>query len=120
MSILITTNMPFIACGVLVAAGFYIIMFQTNLLKIAIGISVLETGVNLLLVALGYRAEGIAPIFTMAPETASQMVFPVPQALCLTAIVISFATTALLLGVVVGIYKHYGSLDAKEVRRLRG
>ena len=48
------------------------------------------------------------------------MVLPTPQALTLTAIVIGLATTALMLSFVMMIYRHYGSLDVRDVRRLRG
>ncbi len=112
-------NMPYIAAGTLAIFGLYIILFQRNLIKIAIGLSLLEIGVNLFLVSLGYREGGQAPVYTMSPMT-GEMVLPVPQALTLTAIVIGFATTALLLAIIVGIYRHYGTLDIAEVRRLRG
>ncbi|TFG91684.1 MAG: cation:proton antiporter, partial [Candidatus Atribacteria bacterium] len=48
------------------------------------------------------------------------MVLPTPQALTLTSIVIGIATTALILSVAMMIYKHYGTLDTNEVRRLKG
>jgi multisubunit Na+/H+ antiporter MnhC subunit len=112
-------NMPYIASGAMVVFGLYVVLFQRNLIKIAIGLSLLELGVNLFLVSLGYREGGIAPIYTMAPTT-GEMVLPIPQALTLTAIVIGFATTALLLAIIVGIHRHYGTLDIAEVRRLRG
>ena len=111
-------NMPYIAAGAMFIFGLHIILFQRNLIKIAIGLSILELGVNLFLIALGYRTGGQAPIYTMAGT--GQMVLPVPQALTLTAIVIGFATTALLLAIIVGIHRHYGTLDIAEVRRLRG
>jgi len=48
------------------------------------------------------------------------MVLPTPQALTLTAIVIGLATSALLLSLVMLLYRHYGTLDVREIRRLRG
>ncbi|PIU24639.1 MAG: cation:proton antiporter, partial [Candidatus Infernicultor aquiphilus] len=42
------------------------------------------------------------------------------QALTLTSIVIGVATTALILSMAMMIYKHYGSIEVNEVRRLRG
>jgi multicomponent Na+:H+ antiporter subunit C len=48
------------------------------------------------------------------------MVLPTPQALTLTSIVIGVATSALILSMAMMIYKHYGSIDLDEVRRLRG
>ena len=47
-------------------------------------------------------------------------VLPTPQALTLTAIVIALATSALMLSLIVMLYRHYGTLDVREIRRLRG
>ncbi|MCD6138949.1 MAG: cation:proton antiporter subunit C [Deltaproteobacteria bacterium] len=112
-------NIPYIAVVALIVLGLYACMFKSNLVKIIIGTSLLEAGANLFLITLGYRKGGIAPIFTNAPSTES-MVLPVPQALVLTSIVIGLAVTALLLSIAVMIYRHYGTIDAKKVRRLRG
>jgi len=102
-----------------VGLGVYTLMYKKNLIKIAIGVCLIENGVNLFLITLGYRKGAIAPIYTMAPSGQS-MVLPTPQALTLTSIVIGIATTALILSVAMMIYKHYGTLDTDEVRRLRG
>ncbi len=112
-------NLPYIAVGLFVGLGVYTLMYKKNLIKIAIGVCLIENGVNLFLITLGYRKGAIAPIYTMAPSGQS-MVLPTPQALTLTSIVIGIATTALILSVAMMIYKHYGTLDTDEVRRLRG
>jgi len=112
-------NMPFVAAALLILLGIYAVLFKRNLIKIVLGISLVETGVNLLLVTLGYRTDGIAPIFTLAPR-AGPMVLPTPQALTLTSIVIGLATTALLLSFVVWIHRHYGTLDVRKIKELRG
>ena len=110
-------HFPFIAVALLIALGIYALMFKRNLIKIVIGVSLIESGVNLFLIALGYVKGGVAPIYTNAPGT--NMVLPTPQALTLTSIVIGLATTALMLSFVILIYRHYGSIDAK-IRRLKG
>lgn len=111
-------NIPFIVCALLVILGLYTLVFKRNLIKIAIGLNLVECGVNLFLITLGYRSEGVAPIYTMAAK--GEMVLPTPQALTLTSIVIGLATTALILSFAIMIYKHYGTVDASKVRRLRG
>lgn len=58
-------------------------------------------------------------MFTLAGKV-GKMVLPVPQALTLTAIVIGLATSALMLSLIMMLYKHYGTLDVREIRRLRG
>jgi len=91
-------NLPYIAVGLFVGLGVYTLMYKKNLIKIAIGVCLIENGVNLFLITLGYRKGAIAPIYTMAPSGQS-MVLPTPQALTLTSIVIGIATTALILSV---------------------
>ncbi len=112
-------NFPYIAVAVLISLGIYTLIFKKNLIKIAIGITIIESGVNLFLITLGYRKGAVAPIYTQAPE-GMKMVLPTPQALTLTSIVIGVATTALILSIVMMIFKKYGTLDADEVRRLKG
>jgi multicomponent Na+:H+ antiporter subunit C len=114
-----TGNMPFLVVGILFFLGLYSILFERNLIKIAIGITLLEASANLLLIVLGYRRGGSIPVFTLAGEVKT-MVLPTPQALTLTAIVIGLATSALLLSLIMMLYKHYGTLDVREIRRLRG
>ncbi|MEM1513289.1 MAG: sodium:proton antiporter [Candidatus Thermoplasmatota archaeon] len=118
-------NIPFFTVIALISIGMYAIIFKRNLIKIAIGISIVESGVNLFLITLGYREGGVAPIFTNLPpeirpqDIPEKMVLPVPQALTLTSIVIGVAVLALILAFIMRIYKEYGTLDAKEIRRLR-
>ncbi|PNX54053.1 MAG: cation:proton antiporter [Thermoplasmata archaeon M9B2D] len=113
---------PFIAVVCMIFIGLYAAMFRRNLIKIVIGITIIESGVNLFLITLGYREGGVAPIYTsLPPGTTSpeQMVLPVPQALTLTSIVIGVAVLALMLSLVMHIYRKYGTLDVQQMRRLK-
>ncbi len=112
-------NFPYIAVIIFIGLGIYTLMFKKNLIKIVIGICLIENGANLFLITLGYRKGAVAPIYTQAPSGQS-MVLPTPQALTLTSIVIGIAVTALILSIAMMIYKHYGTLDTDQVRRLRG
>lgn len=111
-------NTPFIAAGILIIIGIITIVTRHNLIKMVMGLAVVEAGVNLMLVATGYRDGGVAPIFTNAPST--DMVLPTVQAMTLTNIVIGIATTALLLSFVMIIYRKYRSADVRDMRRLKG
>lgn len=111
-------DLPFIAAALLIIIGIAMIVTRHNLIKMVMGLAVVEAGVNLLLVATGYREGGVAPIFTNAPST--EMVMPTVQAMTLTNIVIGIATTALLLSFVMIIYRKYGSADVRDMRRLKG
>jgi len=110
---------PFFAVVILVLLGLAAMLFKRNLIKILMGLAILESGVNLFLVAIGYRQGGIAPIFTNAPADA-QMVLPTVQALTLTSIVIGVATLAMMLSFTMVIYKKYGTVDAQQIRKLKG
>lgn len=111
-------NIPFLAIAALIVISLYIIITQRNLIKLVMGIVILESGVNLFLVSLGYRSGGATPIFTNAPE--KLMVLPVPQALTLTSIVIGVSVTALMLSMIILIYRHSGNIDAEKSRKLKG
>ncbi len=111
-------NIPFLAVAALIGIALYIIISQRNLIKLVMGIVILESGVNLFLITLGYREAGIAPIYTNAPE--GVMVLPVPQALTLTNIVIGIATTALMLSMIMLIYRHSGDIDSEKSRKMKG
>jgi len=111
-------NVPFLAVAMLIGIAFYIILSQRNLIKLVMGLGILASGVNLFLVTLGYREGGVAPIYTNVPI--EKMVLPVPQALTLTSIVIAVATLALMLSMVVHIYRHTGSIDSEKSRTMKG
>lgn len=111
------SSIVYIGAIALIALGLYAILFKRNLIKIVIGVSLIEAGANLLFVTLGYVEGGTAPIFTLAPTT--KMVLPMPQAAVLTSIVIGVAITALMLSFAMNYYQKYGTLDASK-GRLRG
>ncbi|MDD3390767.1 MAG: NADH-quinone oxidoreductase subunit K [Synergistaceae bacterium] len=112
-------NAPFFVVGVLFLMRLLGIFMTKNLIKIAIAVSILGSSVNIFLVALGYRTGGTIPVHFLAGE-GSTMVMPTPQAMTLTAIVIALATTALLLSLIMLVWRHYGTIDVDEIRRLRG
>ena len=113
--------MNYICAFFLMALGLYTVVTKHNLLKTVIGLSIMDYGVNLLIVSVGFNPGGTAPIFSFTelhPE--SFFVDPIPQALTLTSIVISACVTAMSLALVMKIYEQYGTMDTREVRRLRG
>ena len=106
-------NIPYIAVAGLIIIGLYAVLFRKNLIKIVIGITIIESGVNLFLITLGYREGSIAPIYTSSPG--GIMSLPVPQALTLTSIVIGVAVLALVLSLIVQIYRHSQTLDVRDL-----
>lgn len=111
----------YIGSIILIALGFYVMVFKKNIMKIVIGMGIVDYGVNLLIVSIGFNPGGTAPIFTMSELSPSSFfVDPVPQALTLTSIVIGACVTAMALSLVIKIHGEYGTLDASQIRRLRG
>lgn len=111
-------QLPFIAVGLLTIIGLATLMLKKNIIKMILGLGLLEAAVNLFLVALGYRQDGVAPIFTNAPS--EHMVMPTVQAMTLTSIVIGVATLALLFSFAMVIYRRYGTLNVFEIKKLKG
>lgn len=102
-----------ILVGILFAIGVYLILTK-SLLRIILGTSIIGHAVNLLLISMGGLKKGGPPLLG---TKATSFVDPLPQALMLTAIVINFATTALLL---VLCYRAYIVLGTDNTEQLRG
>jgi len=104
----------------LILIGLYAALTKKSLIKIVIGLSIVDAGIHLLLIAIGYINLGTAPIFSPGYEdAAAKMVDPVPQALVLTAIVIGFAVTAVALSLVIRLYRHHHTLEIDEIKNLK-
>jgi len=122
--------MLYTLCFLLFIIGLYCAVVKKNMVKIVIGVAVMEYAVNMFLIMLGYRHDGIAPILdssyvsspaeTVSADFLRQAVDPLPQALVLTAIVISLGSLALMISICIRTYEKYGTFDITEIRRLRG
>lgn len=82
-----------LAVGVLYATGTYLIL-KRKLTRIVIGLAMMAHGANLLLLLAGGGAGDAVFVGEASPESFAD---PLPQALALTAIVITFGVTAFLL-----------------------
>jgi multicomponent Na+:H+ antiporter subunit C len=100
--------------------GLYGVLVKRNLIKIIIGLMIVEYAVNLFFTLIGYRNGGTPPIITKGMGEQIVFVDPLPQALVLTAIVIGLGTTALLVSFAVRIYEKYNTFDVRKIRKLRG
>lgn len=115
---------------VLMATGFGLILIglagillHRNLFRIIIGFSLMDSGVAIVMVALGYVSGGTAPIVDAdlpLQGAAARMVDPVPAALAVTAIVIGLAVTAVLLAFAIRLYRRHGTLDIDQFTESRG
>ncbi len=126
--------------------GFVMIFSSRNLIKIILGLDLLESGVNLIFVVFGYSfdfryvdndgfihfGKTMDPVYTMdllaklksgvasQGELTKYFVDPLPQALILTSIVIGVATLSLLLALTLRVYRKFGTLDIDRIRELKG
>lgn len=105
-----------LAIGVLTASGVWLIL-RPRTFQLVLGLSLLSYAVNLFIYAMGRIRIDAPPIVNgeAAPD-AALYADPLPQALALTAIVISFAMTALLLVVLLASRGLTGTdhVDGKE------
>ena len=110
-----------LSLGIAALAGSGVwLMLRPRTFQVIIGLSLLSYAVNLFIVAMGRLRTGAPPVLaTRAAGDPSQYADPLPQALVLTAIVISFATTALLLVVLLASRGLTGTdhVDGREPER---
>ena len=107
----------------LLVIGVYAVVAKKNVVKAIAGVLIIDYAINLLLVLVGYRSGGTAPILAegQSPaELAKVAVDPLPQAMVLTSIVIGLAMVALMVAMALRLYEKYGTFDMDKIRRLRG
>nr|MBU1327541.1 sodium:proton antiporter [Candidatus Omnitrophota bacterium] len=106
-------------CLMLFCVGLYGVLRKRNIVKMIIGLGIMEYAMNLFFVLIGYRFHGRAPI-DAKDQNIFNMVDPLPQALVLTSIVIGLAITALVISIAIRIYEKYGTFDITKIKRLKG
>ncbi|MEO6857331.1 MAG: cation:proton antiporter subunit C [Solirubrobacteraceae bacterium] len=114
--------MSFLAYAVaawLLLIGLYGVVSSHNLVHLILCLSVVQASTYVLLLAIGYRAGGKAPVFADIPLS-SRVVDPVVQSLTLTDVVVEATVTALLLALSLQAYKRFGTVDPDEIVSLTG
>lgn len=105
-----------VVIGALYSAGLYLMM-RRNLVKLVIGLVLLSQAANLLIFTAGGLRSMKAPLVPPGAEApVSDFADPMPQALILTAIVISFAVTAFTLALFNRTYQTVGTDDLDDMR----
>jgi multicomponent Na+:H+ antiporter subunit C len=113
------TVLPYLLAAWIFLVGLYGIVSSRNLIHIVVCVSVCQSATYVLLLAVGYRKHGTAPVFADVP-TSRRVVDPVVQSLTLTDLVVAVAVSALLLSLALKVYDHHDSLDPAEVADLKG
>jgi len=92
-------------CGLLAfMLGLYLLLSHRNLIRIILGVEVLSKGITLILLAAG-QARGAIPFI---------------QSLVVTFIIVETVLAAVMLGLIVLVYKTHGSLDIRLLSKLKG
>jgi multicomponent Na+:H+ antiporter subunit C len=111
--------LPYILCLILFLIGLYAVLVKKNLIKIIIGLGIIDYSLNLFLILIGYKKQSIFPILSKNTQI-QPIVDPLPQALVLTAIVIGLAVTMLMVAIAIRLYEKYGTFDITQIRKLKG
>jgi len=96
--------------------GFYGIVAKDNLIKKIIGLNIFQTAIFLFFISLGAVRGGTAPIVDLEIIRKGYVYAnPLPHVLILTAIVVSVATTAVALSLVIRMHQEYGTIEEREI-----
>jgi multicomponent Na+:H+ antiporter subunit C len=121
---LIIMYLPYILVMLMVSICIYGAVFKSNIFKKIIALYFFTDAVNLLYIIQGFRfGEAIPP--TLLPglslsEFVSRSVDPYAEYFVVTAVVIGLAEVATLVALAIYTYRHYGTLETKKIKELRG
>jgi len=110
---------PYAVVVWLFVIGLYGIVTSRNLVHLILCLGVVQSSTYVLLLAIGYRTGGVAPIFADVP-VGTRAVDSVVQALMLTDVVVEATVVALLLALAMEVHKRTGTVDPDKLGRMRG
>jgi len=110
---------PYLIAAWLFLVGLYGVISSRNFAHIAMCLAVVQSSTYVLLLTIGYKFGGVAPIFADVP-VGTPAVDPVVQALMLTDVVVEATVVALLLSLAVQIQKAAGTVDPDKLLELQG
>lgn len=93
---------PFVI--LLLIIGFYYILATRNLVRILLGVEIITKAALLSIIVVGYVTNNM----------------PLAQSLAIIMIIIEVFVIAVAAGIIIQIYKLTGSVDARNIRNLRG
>jgi multicomponent Na+:H+ antiporter subunit C len=111
--------LPYAVAAWLFLVGLYGVVSSRNLIHMALCLTVMQSSTYVLLLAIGYKNGGTAPIFR-GIEVGHPAVDPVVQALTLTDIVVSVTVVALILSLALDVHKHLETVNTDEIHDLKG
>lgn len=112
-------HLPYYVAAWIFLWGLYGIVTSKNLVHQVVCLAVLQTSTYVLLLAIGFKTGGTAPVFADIP-VGTAVVDPLVQALMLTDVVVEATVMALLLSMVVKANELAGTVDPDQLRILTG
>jgi multicomponent Na+:H+ antiporter subunit C len=110
--------LPYLVAVWLFLIGLYGIVTSRNLIHLIVCLSVSQASTYVLLLAIGYKSGGTAPVYAdITPGT--RVVDPVVATLTLTDVVVEATVMALLLALAIQAEKRFGTLDPEKLAGLR-
>ncbi|MGB9659874.1 MAG: NADH-quinone oxidoreductase subunit NuoK [Nitrososphaerales archaeon] len=88
----------------LIVMGLYCIATKRDLIKIVLGLEIMTSGINLNLIAMGLRSNGVDAL---------------AQSITLISMTIGACVAAVALAIIINVFRHYGTTDTKRLRRLK-
>jgi multicomponent Na+:H+ antiporter subunit C len=114
------TVLPYLVAAWLLVIGLWGVVTSRHLVHMILSLSVAQASTYVLLLGVGYRTGGNAPIITTTVTPGAQFVDPVVQALTLTDVVVEATVAAVLLALTVQAHKRFGTVDPDELGEIRG
>jgi len=105
-----------IVCVILFFIGVAGLVIRKNMMISVISVGVMDVAIILFFISITDSVGRVAP---MMADYTYQAVDPVGHALVLTSIVIGISITALILIMILNLYRSYGTLDWDEAKRIR-
>ncbi|MEM3518702.1 MAG: NADH-quinone oxidoreductase subunit K [Nitrososphaerales archaeon] len=93
-----------LASTILMALGLYCIATKRDLIKIVLGIEIITSGVNLNIIVMGLRSNGVEAL---------------AQSITLISMTIGACIAAVALSIIINVFRHYGTTDTREIKRLK-
>jgi len=98
--------MPFVAATTLMLIiGLGCLMFKRDMVRLLIGVEILFNAANLFFIGLATQSPG--------------MIDPFAHSVVMMAIVLDGTVIAVGLAMILNVYKHYGTIDIRKLRRLK-
>lgn len=95
--------------------GMMNLLLQSNMIKMIIGLNIMDVAVFLFLAANGYIEGRTAPIVVDGVTDTSLYINPIPAGLVLTGIVVSVSVSAVMMGITISLYRKYHTLELDQI-----